>query len=75
MSETVEQARMANELNTIKATQDMLFPEFEAQFGPLEISSFYTPASECGGDWFNPHWVAGDRPISDSFRWKASLGK
>ncbi len=53
LSRTAENARMENELRTAKTVQETLFPEPLAQLGPLQISGFYEPASECGGDWWH----------------------
>jgi sigma-B regulation protein RsbU (phosphoserine phosphatase) len=50
---TAEKARMESELQTAKTVQETLFPETEAKIGPLSISGFYEPASECGGDWWH----------------------
>lgn len=44
--------RMQFELNTAKTVQDTLFPPANAMIGNSEISGFYEPASECGGDWW-----------------------
>lgn len=52
MKETAEKARMETELATAKTVQETLFPEPHADFGEVEISGHYTPASECGGDWW-----------------------
>jgi sigma-B regulation protein RsbU (phosphoserine phosphatase) len=46
-------ARMERELDTAKLVQATLFPESYYKTGPLEIAGFYTPASECGGDWWH----------------------
>lgn len=53
MEQTAEKARMENELQTAKTVQETLFPESHAQVGPLSISGYYEPASECGGDWWH----------------------
>ncbi|MCE3010436.1 MAG: SpoIIE family protein phosphatase [Proteobacteria bacterium] len=53
MRETAEQARMAGELKTAKTVQDTLFPPANTKIGDLEISGFYEPASEIGGDWWH----------------------
>lgn len=50
--ETAEKARMESELATAKTVQETLFPEPNAQMGNVSISGHYTPASECGGDWW-----------------------
>jgi sigma-B regulation protein RsbU (phosphoserine phosphatase) len=53
MEQTAEKARMENELQTAKTVQETLFPETNAKVGPLSITGFYEPASECGGDWWH----------------------
>jgi sigma-B regulation protein RsbU (phosphoserine phosphatase) len=53
LQETAQKARMESELQTAKTVQETLFPETEAQIGPLSIAGFYEPASECGGDWWH----------------------
>lgn len=53
LDETAQKARMESELQTAKTVQETLFPETEAKMGPLSISGFYEPASECGGDWWH----------------------
>ena len=53
--ETAEKARMEGELATAKTVQETLFPEPHAQMGNISISGHYTPASECGGDWWYYH--------------------
>ncbi len=53
LEQTAEKARMESELQTAKTVQETLFPETEASIGPLEISGYYEPASECGGDWWH----------------------
>jgi sigma-B regulation protein RsbU (phosphoserine phosphatase) len=50
--ETAQKARMENELETAKTVQATLFPPNNATLGPMEISGYYQPASECGGDWW-----------------------
>lgn len=52
MIETAEKARMEGELATAKTVQETLFPEPHATMGSVSISGHYTPASECGGDWW-----------------------
>ncbi len=52
MIETAEKARMESELATAKTVQETLFPEPNATMGNISISGHYTPASECGGDWW-----------------------
>ena len=55
MVETAEKARMESELATAKTVQETLFPEANATMGTVSISGHYTPASECGGDWWYYH--------------------
>jgi sigma-B regulation protein RsbU (phosphoserine phosphatase) len=55
MLETAEKARMESELATAKTVQETLFPEPHATMGKISISGHYTPASECGGDWWYYH--------------------
>jgi sigma-B regulation protein RsbU (phosphoserine phosphatase) len=52
MEDTAGKARMEKELETARIVQENLFPETKFQVGNLDIASFYTPASECGGDWW-----------------------
>lgn len=52
MSETAIKARMEAELKTAKTVQETLFPQPHVELGPITISGFYEPASECGGDWW-----------------------
>ncbi|HRO66748.1 MAG TPA: SpoIIE family protein phosphatase [Pseudobdellovibrionaceae bacterium] len=53
LDQTAEKARMESELQTAKTVQETLFPESRSRIGGLEISGFYEPASECGGDWWH----------------------
>lgn len=53
LSETQEKARMEGELQTAKTVQSTLFPPTTFQGGGIQINGFYTPASECGGDWWS----------------------
>ncbi|MBX3041575.1 MAG: SpoIIE family protein phosphatase [Bdellovibrionaceae bacterium] len=53
LDQTAEKARMESELQTAKTVQETLFPESHSHLGGLEISGFYEPASECGGDWWH----------------------
>jgi len=54
---TADQARMEQELKTVKVVQETLFPDPEMKIGPLNIRSLFEPASECGGDWFHYSFV------------------
>lgn len=53
LEQSAEKARMQSELQTAKMVQETLFPEPQIKIGPLEITGFYEPASECGGDWWH----------------------
>lgn len=53
LSETAEKARMESELKTAQTVQETLFPSANAKLANLNISGFYEPASECGGDWWH----------------------
>jgi serine phosphatase RsbU (regulator of sigma subunit) len=50
MSSEVENARFEKELETAKMVQSTFFPKSDIVSGPLSVSGFYQPASECGGD-------------------------
>ncbi|MES2963385.1 MAG: SpoIIE family protein phosphatase [Bdellovibrionota bacterium] len=53
IGETAQKARMESELATAKAVQETLFPEPHARMGTVQVSGYYMPASECGGDWWH----------------------
>ena len=52
MEEMKEKARLENEIETAKYVQSTYFPPEEVPLTNFSISSFYKPASECGGDWW-----------------------
>jgi sigma-B regulation protein RsbU (phosphoserine phosphatase) len=52
MLEMKEKARLETEVKTAKYVQATYFPNEKVDFKHSEISSFYTPAAECGGDWW-----------------------
>jgi len=52
MSETAEKARMENELKTAQLVQESLFPTNDGHYSICQLSGYYQPASECGGDWW-----------------------
>lgn len=52
LQETSLKARMEVELKTAQTVQEAFFPQNRLHIGPLEISGYYEPASECGGDWW-----------------------
>ncbi|RYF10756.1 MAG: hypothetical protein EOO40_04580, partial [Deltaproteobacteria bacterium] len=53
VTRTAKQQVFGGASATAKTVQETLFPETDAQMGPLSISGFYEPASECGGDWWH----------------------
>lgn len=59
MKSQVEKARIEQELETAKMVQSTFFPRSEIRNGPLFVTGFYQPASECGGDLW------GRFPIAD----------
>jgi phosphoserine phosphatase RsbU/P len=52
MDEMKEKQRLESELAVAKLVQDSFFPPSELSLNKLSLSSFYTPATECGGDWW-----------------------
>jgi HAMP domain-containing protein len=52
LKETADKARLDKEIETARHVQENMFPPSMVRAGGLEIQSFYTPASECGGDWW-----------------------
>lgn len=52
MGEMKEKARLENELQIAQLVQKAFFPPAHVQLPGLDIQSFATPASECGGDWW-----------------------
>ena len=50
--EMKKKALLEKELSIAKLVQDSFFPEEDMRLPSLEISSFHTPASTCGGDWW-----------------------
>lgn len=55
MEEMKEKARLENEVAVAKLVQDSFFPPMDFISDKIELSAYYTPASECGGDWFQIH--------------------
>ncbi len=47
-----DKVRMEQELKVAKLVQDSFFPANKLTAGNLDIAAFYTPSSECGGDWW-----------------------
>ncbi len=56
----VEMARLESELQTAKIVQEQFFPRDLPQDALLNITSFFQPASECGGDWWG-HYKLSER--------------
>ncbi|MCO4753255.1 MAG: SpoIIE family protein phosphatase [Bacteriovoracaceae bacterium] len=52
MEEMKEKARLENELHTAQLVQNSFFPKDSLSSSNLSLSTFYRPASECGGDWW-----------------------
>jgi serine phosphatase RsbU (regulator of sigma subunit)/tetratricopeptide (TPR) repeat protein len=52
-----DKVRMEQEMKVAKLVQDSFFPPVHQVLSGLDIASFYTPASDCGGDWWGivPH--------------------
>ncbi|MGK5094171.1 SpoIIE family protein phosphatase [Deltaproteobacteria bacterium TL4] len=48
-----EAGRLELELKTARVVQTYLIPDETPKLKELEIASFYQPASETGGDWYN----------------------
>ena len=46
-----EKVRYEQEIATANTVQNTFFQDEKSENGPLRLSSFYTPASECGGEW------------------------
>jgi phosphoserine phosphatase RsbU/P len=53
MEETRDKVRMEKEIEVAKAVQDTLFPAEEFSVDTIDLSLYYKPATECGGDWFD----------------------
>ena len=62
MDQVADKARMEKELETARTVQENLFPAPHLKLDGFEISSFYVPAAECGGDWFG-HLAIGKKVI------------
>ncbi|MBL7663528.1 MAG: SpoIIE family protein phosphatase [Bacteriovoracaceae bacterium] len=62
IGEMKEKARMENEIEVAKLVQKAFFPKDEINLNHAEIAAFYTPATECGGDWWS-HIDLGDKLV------------
>lgn len=56
----VRKAQFEKELETAKVVQSTFFPKADPSNKNLTISSFYTPASECGGDLWGHFTISED---------------
>lgn len=52
MQQMKEKHRLETELQTAKLVQKSFFPDKEITHDKYQLSSFYSPATECGGDWW-----------------------
>lgn len=52
LKSTADKARMEAELKTARFVQNTLFPPAEITLDRLTMSSYYQPATECGGDFW-----------------------
>jgi len=59
MEQMKEKLRLENEVQVAKLVQDNFFPQTEIVEKKFEIMAFNTPASECGGDWWNYYNIDG----------------
>ncbi len=57
-----DKVRLEEEMKVAKLVQESFFPPTKLAYGGLEVSSFYRPASECGGDWWGVI-PAGDKTV------------
>lgn len=62
MDEMKEKARLESEIETAKYVQSTYFPSDSVKVEGFSISSFYRPASECGGDWWG--YVETDKTLT-----------
>jgi len=52
MSEMKEKSRLENEMKVASLVQTAFFPKSEIESKHVSIAAYYTPATECGGDWW-----------------------
>ena len=58
MRSQVDKARFEKELDTAKMVQSTFFPKQSIHRPHFDVSGFYTPASECGGDLWGHFTIA-----------------
>lgn len=51
--------RMESELVLAQTVQASLFPAMNMQILGVDVAAYYSPASECSGDWFYFHEIGG----------------
>ena len=52
IEEVKVKAELEKELEVAKLVQDSFFPESNININGIHLSSYYSPASTCGGDWW-----------------------
>ncbi len=52
MDEMVEKIRLEKEVEVAQLVQSSFFPPNDLRIEGYDIAAFYSPASECGGDWW-----------------------
>ncbi len=50
--DNIDKMRLKAEMETAQTVQNSLFPAQDPEFNGIKFSSFFKPASECGGDWW-----------------------
>ena len=50
--DNIEKMRLKSEMATAKAVQNTLLPQKLPSAEAVDVTGFFTPASECGGDWW-----------------------
>jgi serine phosphatase RsbU (regulator of sigma subunit) len=63
MSSQVEKARFEKELETAKMVQSTFFPRQDINLGPLKVTGYYQPATECGGDLWGHYPVGASKQL------------
>ncbi|GEM_PF-4339040 len=62
IEEMKDKARLEKEVEVAKLVQESFIPSESYRFGNYALSSYYEPASECGGDWWGVYqrgqWVS-----------------
>lgn len=56
IEESLEKARLADELETARLVQSTLLTPPEVETDSVRILSHYVPATECGGDYWDAHF-------------------